>query len=290
VKEFRVGNPTGILHYLITKGKSIVNYSRSSCDPFHLTTGKPADTFATADASPANWIEFQFCEECEVSEIRLWSTTSHHLKSWALMVHRPDGKDRPVYEFDEETALQRRAEFRTSFDPVKARQFRIVQTGPAWDGGNSFALANVDFGGPQMSNGKSLFRSTEDLRKFVRVISNESSELHNQDNLLLFKTYVGTAPWMQIDVGAGTVKLTGYRVRSKVTEHRYAVQGSNNADAKFPEWQDIETTEEVVEGPFLKVACPSQEGFRFLKFVLKSESEAGLAISHCDLFGTWIHD
>jgi serine/threonine protein kinase len=265
---------SGLLQQLSAK----VQFVRLSNEPTHLLAGGSKIAYASPEAKRDTWIQFEFIDKVSLTAIVLTSYPTWALKSWKLMAYFSDKSRRVLYETEAEEGLKSEAPVTITFPECKPRFIRICQAGPAWTGHNRFGLVSVQFEAPRDQ------RPIDTGR--VRATCNDCASLTDVKSSVVVKTFTrpNSLSALQVKFSDGVVTLVGYEVKSVVPEHRYTFYGSASGSG---DWQQIDGGEEKVEGGILKVRFPRTGELKAVKLELQLPKSA-LAISHLELFGSWI--
>jgi hypothetical protein len=158
--------------------------------------------------------------------------------------------------------------------PIKG--IRLLQLGPAWDGGSSFCLARVELrsSGPNPLEG-------------VIVTANDCAQIFKPDNKYTVRTYSKPGPsWFGVAL-EGKLLVKGYTFKRVSDKAKYVLRGSNNVEANLSDWVRISGTRESPDGLMVTVTCAAKEPYSFFRLVLEEPRGVGLSITHWELFGVW---
>jgi serine/threonine protein kinase len=268
----------GVLSLLTKKERQSVVVRRSSCDPYHLLNPRSRDSYTTPATTAENWIEFSFDEKVRLSSAVLTSANDHFLKSYRLVAFGRHG-DEVVFSThsDDELSAEGAQVIRRFSRELTASSFRIEQTGPAWDGGNAFALQNVELAAsgfePGLFEAKLKDGSAGDIT--VRV---SGEGIDSRTGKLTARTFSGRRQWIEIEFTEGKVDLHGFFARQP---QRLALAGS---DADSDDWDDIPVEPDGRDS--FKVIRPTRRYSR-MRISLQDSGDGAVELADFDLLGEY---
>jgi hypothetical protein len=273
----RLEESKGVIAGMSQKERQTVIISRSSCDPLRLIEARSRDYYVTPATSANTAIEFTLCEKVKLLGARLTSAHAHFLSSYRLVAGTRRG-DEVVFTIDNDDELHGDgAQVTRHFTrEVTASTFRIEQTGPAGDGGNSFALRNVELLADGFENG--FFR--ERLRRdkpppFEVTVTTEG--IDPRTGRISARTLPGRRQWIELEFTGGRVRVEGFSARGG---HRFTLRGIDG-----DRWDDlaVEPAGALAGIEAFKVTGPARRFGRIR--VVPAEGDDPMELADFDLIG-----
>jgi hypothetical protein len=198
------------------------------------------------------------------------------LKSYRLIGIRTQN-DEELFATDSESELSAEGAqvVRALSRELTAIGLRIEQTGPAWDGGNAFALRNVEIIAAGFEPGLFEAKMRGGRPHGITVVV-RGDGINPRTGRLTARTFPGHRPWVQLEFTEGVARIEGFRAKPGP---RLALKGK---DPETGKWNDIVVQATGLD-EFGVVGRPCK--YARVRIVLAENDDGQVELAEFDLLG-----